>query len=128
MMEAGTPVLQPLLLGLRPACLAGGMRAGGGRRDRRDQCHWELWLLRPLSSPLQPLPMGWGSLTPRDSHPQERILPGASGAPPAAPSSPLSSSLCPREDPSGARSPSEDKGLIEAPRPGSGGGEGCRAE
>ena len=61
---------------------------------------------------------------------QEHILPSpASGAPPATPSSLYSSSLCPKEEgPSGVLSPLEDKGLIEAPRPSRGGGEGNREE
>ena len=60
-----------------------------------------------------------GEPDPWQSHLREHVLPGcASGAPPAT-----RSSLCPVEEPSGVLSPSEHKGLTEAPRPGRWGAE-----
>lgn len=76
----------------------------------------------------QPLPAGW-SLTPRGSHRWGTFFPAVPlEPPPAAPSSLPLSSRCPKEDRSGVLGPWEDKGLIEALRPGCGGGEGYRAE
>lgn len=60
-----------------------------------------------------------GEPDPWEFHLRGHVLPGcASGALPATPSS-----LCPNDEPSGVLSPSEDKGLTEAPRPGGGGAE-----